>query len=163
LTSRKDFTPEEWNQLLQSPVLAGFYVIFSDPNSLGMFNEFRALFTAIFEQPVSTDGEELVRLLVEEFGDKTNTPNGLPGFESLPEGEPEDEMEKAIKILEEVVILLETKTSPGEAAAVKTWLFGVAERVSEASKEGSRFGFGGELVSKKEKYALSKLRFTLRV
>jgi hypothetical protein len=42
-------------------------------------------------------------------------------------------------------------------------LYGVAKAVSEAAKEGGHLGFGAERVSKKEKYALKKLQFVLRM
>ncbi len=81
----------------------------------------------------------------------------------MPKGQPEDEMAEMLRMIEDVAVLMETKASSEEAAAFKEWLFGVAKTVSEAAKEGGRLGFGGERVSKKEKYALKKVQFALRM
>lgn len=163
MTTKTDFTEEEWDQLLQSPIQVGFYIIFADPGFTGMFREFKALFNAIFEQPVPDAASELVNSLMVDIEDKSKNREELPGSDDLPKGQPEDEMAKMLRIIEDVAVLLETKASSEEAADFKEWLFGVGKAVSEAAKEGGHFGFGGERVSKKEKYALKKLQFSLRM
>ena len=87
----------------------------------------------------------------------------LPGGDELPKGQPEDELEKMLRLIEDVAFLLDTKATSEESAAFKEWLFSVAKAVSQAAKEGDHFGFGGERVSKKEKYALKKIQFALRM
>jgi hypothetical protein len=163
LTIKADFTEEEWNQILQAPILVGFYVIFSDPNFLGMFNEFKALFKTIFEQPIPDAASEFVTSIVEDIDDRAMNPEELPDSDKLRKDKLEYKLAKMLGEIEDVAILIEAKASPQKAAGFKVWLFGVAKGVSEASKEDSRFGFGGELVSKKEKRALNKLKFVLRI
>jgi hypothetical protein len=122
LTATADFTIEEWNMVLQSPFQIGFYIIFSDPNFMGMFSEFKALLTAILKQPVQGSARELISHLVADIGEKSENPGEIPGNVPLPKGDPEDEMKKMIQGKEDVVILLETKTSAEEAAGGKVWL-----------------------------------------
>jgi hypothetical protein len=122
LTATADFTIEEWNMVLQSPFQIGFYIIFSDPNFMGMFSEFKALLTAILKQPVQGSARELISQLVADIGVKSENPGEIPRNVSLPKGDNEDEMKKMIQGIEDVVILLETKTSAEEAAGVKIWL-----------------------------------------
>ena len=149
--------------MLQSPVQVGFYVIYADPGFTGMFKEFKALFNAILEQPVPDASSELVSSLVVDIEYKSKNRDELPGREDLPKGQSEDEMAELLRMIGEMAFLVETRASSEEAAAFKEWLFGVAKAVSEAAKEGGHFGFGGERVSKKEKYALKKLQFALRM
>jgi hypothetical protein len=122
LTATADFTIEEWNMVLQSPFQIGFYIIFSDPNFMGMFSEFKALLTAILKQPVQRSARELISQLVADIGEKSENPGEIPRNVSLPKGDHEDEMKKMIQGIEDGVILLETKTSAEEAAGVKVWL-----------------------------------------
>jgi hypothetical protein len=163
LTTKTDFTPEEWDQLLLSLFLIGFFVIFSDPTYLGMLSEFKALFTTMLEQPVLDAARELVSSIVSEIEEKSKNHEGFPGSGNLPKGSPEDEMARMIQEIEDIVVLLESRASAEEASGVKVWLFEVAKAVSEASGEGEYFGLGGERVSRKERYALSKLKFVLMI
>ncbi len=122
MTATVDFTLEEWNMILQSPFQIGYYIIFSDPNFMGMFSQFKALLTAILKQPVQGSARELISQLVADIGVKSENPGEIPRNVSLPKGDNEDEMKKMIQGIEDVVILLETKTSAEEAAGVKVWL-----------------------------------------
>jgi hypothetical protein len=135
----------------------------SDANFLGMFNEFKALFKTIFEQPIPDAASEFVTSIVDDIDDRAMNPEELPDSDKLRKDKLEYKLAKMLGEIEDVAILIEAKASPQEAAGFKVWLFGVAKGVSEASKEDSSFGFGGELVSKKEKRALNKLKFVLRI
>ena len=128
-----------------------------------MFNEFKALFKTIFEQPIPDAASEFVTSIVEDIDDRAMNPEELPDRDKLRKDKLEYKLAKMLGEIEDVAILIENKASSQDAAGFKVWLFGVAKGVSEASKEDSRFGFGGELVSKKEKRALNKLKFVLRI
>jgi len=128
-----------------------------------MFGEFKALFDSILDKSVPDAASELVSSLVVDIEDKSKNRKELPGHDDLPKGRPEDEMAQMLRVIGDVAFFIDSKASTEEAAAFKEWLFGVAIAVAEAAKEGGRLGFGRERVSKKEKYALKKLQFALRM
>jgi len=70
ITNRTDYTTGEWNQLLQSPVQAGIYVVYADPSITGMFKEMKVIFKAMQEQPVPEAAQELVGSLVADVKEK---------------------------------------------------------------------------------------------
>lgn len=53
--------------------------------------------------------------------------------------------------------LLHAKAGPGEAAAYKHWIVGIAEQVVNAAKSGGFLGIGGEWVSESERQFLDEL------
>jgi hypothetical protein len=63
----------------------------------------------------------------------------------------------------EVAALLSAKAGPGEAAAYKHWLKGIAEQVVNAAKSGGFLGIGGEWVSEAEQHFVDELKVILGV
>lgn len=163
MTTKTDFTTEEWDQLLQSPIQIGFYMIFADPSFTGMFKEMKAMFKTILEQPVPDDTQDLVSSLVADIKEKTDNKEQLPGSDNMSKAQFEEVMAEMLEFIKGVAVLLDAKSTRDEAAGFKEWLFGVAKAVSEAAKEGGHLGFGGVRVSDKEESALNKLKFALRM
>jgi hypothetical protein len=163
MTTKSDFTTEEWNQLLQSPLQAGMYVIVADPSITGMFKEMKAMFKAVLEQPVPEAAAELVNSLVADLKEKTENKEEMPGSEDMSKSELEEVMAKMLEFVKGVAVVLDAEATSEEAEGFKEWLFGVAQAVSEAAKEGGHLGFGGVRVSEKEKAALKNLKSALRL
>jgi hypothetical protein len=63
---------------------------------------------------------------------------------------------RSIAVLKEVSQLLDEK-APNDAAAFKTFLMGISQKVAEACSEGSFFGFGGTKVSDAERATLEDI------
>jgi hypothetical protein len=59
--------------------------------------------------------------------------------------------------VKQALALVGSKGTPEEAAAYRKMMAGVAEKVANAAKEGTFFGFGGERVSAGEKAFLDEL------
>ena len=79
------------------------------------------------------------------------------GISRQPKGEA---LASAIEGMKHAAGIVEAK-APAEAAAYKRWLSSISERVANAAKEGTLFGFGGELVSDDEQAALDQIRGAL--
>lgn len=163
MTTKSDFSTEEWNQLLQSPFLAGLYVILSDLNITGMIKEMGALFKSVQEQPVPTEAQELVSALIADIKRESENNEQLPGSEEISKDDLGDVEGRVLESVEGVVVLVDSKATSDEAAGFMVWLFTVAKAVSDAAKEGGFLGMGGERVSDKEKTALKNLKSTLRI
>lgn len=157
MTTKADYTPEEWNRLVQAPVYVGFYVIMADPNLRGMIKELRALSKALEKQPVPEGARELVASLVAEIRGKSEGMKKLPGTEDLSQGTPEEIRRRILDTLRDLRTLLERKAGPEETAGFKEWLLSLGHVVAEASKKGGFLGIGGVRVSEKEKAALTEL------
>ncbi|MBP2146817.1 hypothetical protein J2129_002271 [Methanofollis sp. W23] len=157
MTTKDDYTPEEWGRLLQAPVYVGFYVIMADPNLRGMIKELRALSKALESQLVPESARELVVSLVAEIREKSEGMKKLPGTEELSQGTPEEIRARVLDTLRGVTPLLENKAPSEEIAGFKKWLLSLALVVAEASKRGGFLGIGGVRVSEKEKAALAEL------
>ncbi|MDD3622918.1 MAG: hypothetical protein PHQ81_10990 [Methanofollis sp.] len=157
MTTKADYTPEEWGRLLQAPAYVGFYVIMADPNLRRMIKELRALSKALERQPAPEDAQELVNSLVDEIREKSEGMKKLPGTEELSQGTPEEIRARILDTLRSIGPLLERKANPEEVAGFKEWLLSLALVVAEASKKGGLLGIGGVRVSEKEKMALADL------
>ena len=69
---------------------------------------------------------------------------------------PTDCVQRSLANLREVFKILDAK-APADAAAFKTWLRGISQKVAEAASEGSFLGFGGVRVSDAEKATLDDI------
>ena len=163
MTTKKDYTTEEWNQLLESPLQAGFYVIYADPSITGMFKERKDLFKAVLEQTIPEGAQELVGSLVADIKEKSENKEQMPSSDDMSKGEIEEVMAKMLDFVQGVATLVDAKATSDEAAGFKEWLFNVAKAVSEAAKEGGFMGMGGERVSDNEEAALENLKSTFRL
>ncbi len=64
--------------------------------------------------------------------------------------------------MRQVTALIEKKSKP-EAQGFNQWLVSVAQKVSEAAKEGGFLGFGGTRVSEQEAATIKELSAALGV
>ena len=162
MATKASFTPEEWRQLLQSPMLAGMAVTAADPSGLfGLVKEGLAASRALAEAKTAAAGNELIKAVVAEFETAEGRDAARDGLKARFAGaKAADVKPKAIAALREVSTLLATK-APEDAPAFKAWLEDLARRVAEASKEGGFLGFGGVQVSDAEKATLAEISAAL--
>lgn len=163
MTTKADFTTDEWNQLLQAPVAAGFSVMLADPDFTGILRELKALSRAFGRLDVPPEAEELVGSLVADLRAMSERKEHLPGSEDFIRGRPEDIRARILDNLRDIGPLLAARAKPAEAAGFRRWLLGIGLAVAEASREGGFFGIGGARVSEKERSALRELAEVLEV
>jgi hypothetical protein len=159
MTTKSDFTTEEWARLRRAPFVAGMAISLADPGgpievSKETMASFRSASVPPSEEPlllsVSHDIQELVQKKQNPLGDFKPTNAQLAGQEVLEE----------LRAVNEIVT---AKATPEEAAAFRRWLFTTAQAAADAAKEGGFLGFGAEQVSKGEQAMLDQLRGTLGV
>ena len=152
MSTKNDYSPEEWKAISGAPVAAGMFVALSDTSGLiGMAKEAMAVGKAIADS-ARGDAPEIVKSLAESV----KTGGGRPELPDVPTGDPAKAKDALIGTLRTAVGAVEKK-SPSEATVYKTWLTSVATKVSEASKEGGFLGVGGTQVSRDEQDALNQL------
>ena len=70
MTTKADFTNEEWTHLLQAPTAAGMYIMMADPNFvIGSMKEAFAVSAGILSKEKESNSELLTSLLA-DFRDK---------------------------------------------------------------------------------------------
>ena len=157
MTTRADYTVEEWTLLLQAPANAATYLITADMSVIGALKELKAMGKAVEQREVAPAAQELVNALVADLEEISKNKESVEAPE-IQEGE---EARAAIRQgLQKSADLLDTKCSAEEAAGFRQWLLTVAQAVAEADKEGSHFGIGGVRVTEKEEAALAEIRST---
>jgi hypothetical protein len=130
MTTKADYTDTEWASLLQSPVYAGMYIMYADPNITGMIGEMKAMFKAVKDQPVPEAAQDLVGSLVADIKEKSENKEQLPGAEESPQGGAEEIKAQMLENVRGVAGTLDAKAAPEEADGFKEWLVGVAQAVA---------------------------------
>jgi len=158
MAAKTNFTPEEWNRILESVMLSGMAVSAADPSGLiGMLKESMATGRTLLQAKSDPSSNELIKAVVHDFESGEGRQAARTQVQSRLKGVAIGEMkDKSIGALREVARLIDSK-APGEAVGFKTWLRHIAENAAEASAEGGFMGFGGTPVSAKEKATLAEL------
>jgi len=155
MTSKADFTEQEWAQLERAPLVAGMAISLADPGGpIEAAKEVMASLKTVLDTARAGDQPELVDAVAKGTAEKAeHRQNPLGDFK--PRGALAGE--KVLEELRAVNRLLEAKASPEEAAAFREWLLAAARRTADAAKEGGFLGFNAKRVSEGEQEMLDKL------
>jgi hypothetical protein len=157
MSTQKTYSAEEWQQIVNAPVMAGMLVITSDPAIFGSIKESAAVAKAINEFGQTSETE-----LIREIGRSMSGEN-KPEMPDLPSKEgPDAVMKDLVKRCHAAALIVQEK-SPDEADAFNNYLIDVAKRTAESSKEGGFLGIGAVRVSDQEKAAVKQLAAALGV
>ena len=159
MTTKADYTAEEWEVLLRAPVVVGLAVVAASPSGpIGVVQEMSAIGRILGEEPQGAETPALLRALVADFNAGHRPGGVMPSAQSL-----EELKAHALQTCQEVSALLARKAPASEAESVKRWLLTVARRVAEAAKEGGVLGIGGVRVSAAEQATLAEVAAVLEV
>ena len=155
MTTKAEFTEEEWARLGRAPLVAGMAITLADPGGpIETLRESNAALQTVLEGAQSGKYGELVQAVAQDFADKArHRQNPMAGFK--PKGR--DAGEEVLAELREVNRLLVAKITPEEREQFREWLKTAAQRAATAAKEGGFFGFRAELVSEREQQMLDRL------
>jgi hypothetical protein len=155
MTSKADFTAEEWERLGRAPLVAGMAISFADPGGpIEAVKETNAALRTVLQAAESGDHGDFVQAVAKDVAEQArNRHNPLSNFK--PKGadarqEIEDEMRA-------VNALLVEKVTPEEGDQFREWLKQAAQASALAAKEGGFLGFRAERVSENEQQMLEKL------
>jgi hypothetical protein len=151
MSTKNDYSAEEWKAIGGAPVAAGFFITLSDASGpIGMAKEALAVGKALTD---SAQGEtpEIVKAVAEavKSGER-------PDLSDVPIGDSAQTKVALIGTIRTAVEAVERK-SPSEVGPYKTLLASVAAKVAQASKEGGFLGLGGTPVSRDEQVGLEQL------
>jgi hypothetical protein len=157
MTSKSDFSKEEWAHVLRAPFVAGLAVTMADPG--GPIEASKEQMAAIRGAMNPPSREELltdVALDVQAMTQQREHP--LKGYRPAGGGDPREAL---LEELHATRAVIEAKATPAEATAFSRWVVDVAEAAANAAKEGGFMGIGATRVSDREKSMLDRVRETL--
>ena len=67
MTTKADFTEEEWAGIARAPIVAGAYIAASDMSMFGLVGEMRGLYEAVIGRPVPEAAAELVGAVIADI------------------------------------------------------------------------------------------------
>ena len=156
MANKNDFTPEEWTKVLESIMVAGIAVSAAEPSGLwGTLKEAAAGSLALAAAKRDPNSNELIKAAIAAF-ERSGDGSILAMRERFAQAEPTECVQRSLASLREVSAIVDAK-APDEAAAFKTWLREISQKVAEAAVEGSFFGFGGVRVSDAETATLREI------
>jgi hypothetical protein len=139
MTSQADFTPEEWEQVLEGPPSAAMIVITSHHG--GTLRETFSMAKTYAEAREEHGQSELLDELV----------SAKPEIDHTRYHSPEELKEHSLTRVRGAVALVEAKATPEELAGYRKFILTLAERVAKAHKEGD------EAVSDAERSAIADI------
>lgn len=156
MAARDGFDADEWERLVQAPMLASMAVTAADPSGLvGSVQEATA--TSKVMLGARRQEGSLASEVVSSFEDGEMRRAVRERATALARGKkPAEVSTAAVEELSAVAALVRRK-APEQAAEFTAWLKDLAARVAEAGTEGGFLGIGGEKVSEAEKRTLADL------
>ena len=157
MSTKADYTKEEWELLLKAPLMAAMAVVAASPSGpIGVLKEMFAVGKGLLAGAEGTMNPLIAAVVADvKAGSRPAMPAERP--QDLAQAKAQ-----ALGACREVAALLGRK-APVEAEGVKRWLLGTAQRAAEAAKEGGVFGIGGVRVSDAEKAALAEVAGALGI
>ena len=151
MTSKADFTDEEWTRLKRAPFVAGMAISLADPGGpIEAVKETAATLRTAQAGAGSAHGALVDEIAREVTSERKNQ---LSGFK--PRGST-----AGVEILDElrgVNEILTGKASPEDAQGYREWLLEAAQEAANAAKEGGFMGWHAERVSEGEQRMLDSL------
>jgi hypothetical protein len=153
MTTKSDFTEEEWARVRRAPFVAGMAISMADPGGpIEMAKESMGTVKSATNPP---SREQLLTDIALDLQSMTQQrQNPLKDFKP----QAPDQIQEELRAVSDLV---SSKASAEEAAAFKQWLLATAQAAADAAKEGGFMGFGAVQVSEGETKMLDQLRATI--
>lgn len=163
MSNKNDYSEEEWQLILDVPMLIGAAVMVVGKSGLGTMKESFALAQQTLGAMKSYPDNELIQSVLDSrFKDKQKA--SIESFSHpmlrLP---PEEFKDAVVAKCTEVNPILASKGSAEEVAEYKNWCQEIADKVAHAASEGGILGFGGTQFSDEEKIAINEIHTALGV
>jgi hypothetical protein len=164
MADKSNFTPDEWQLLLESVMMAGIAVSAADPSGLwGLLKESFAESSALAAAKTDPTTKPLIKAVVADFETSQGRTIARDGMKAKLSGLKSPEIKaRCIATLGQAGALVDAN-APDDAAAFKAWLRQISQHVAEAASEGGFFGIGGTQVSDAEKATLEEISGALRL
>jgi hypothetical protein len=160
MTSKADFTEQEWTRLQRAPFVAGLAISLADPGGpIEAVKETSATLKTVLGAADAGGRGELVDAVARDAAAAARSrQHPLSGFK------PGKGAGAGVQILEELGEahrVVAAKATSEETAAFDAWLLDAAQEAANAAKEGGFLGWHAERVSEGEQRMLDRLREVL--
>ena len=153
MTTKSDFSDEDWLRIVRAPFLAGLAITLADPG--GPFEAAKETIAALKSATNPPSREQLLTDVALEIQAMTQQKqNPLKSYKpsrSTPPGP------QVLQELGEVQDIVAAKATVEETAAFGHWLVATAQAAADAAKEGGFMGFGAHQVSQGEQAMLDQV------
>ncbi|GAA4365455.1 hypothetical protein [Nocardioides caricicola] len=156
MTTKSEFSADEWTRITRAPFVAGMAISMADPGGpIEIAKESVAMLRAATSP---TSREQLItEIALDIQAESQNKQNPLKGYKPAKDA-PGTLAEQVLTELTEARDLVAAKATPEETAAFGLWLVDVAQAAADAGKEGGFMGIGAVRVSDREQTMLDRLR-----
>jgi hypothetical protein len=156
VTTKSDFSEEEWSRIVRAPFVAGLAISLADPG--GPIEAAKESMATVKSATNPSSREQLVtEVALDIQAEVQQKRNPLKGYRPSSEGTA-PVAEQVLVELSAVQAIVAARATPEETAAFGQWLVASAQAAANAAKEGGFMGFGAEQVSKGEKEMLDQVR-----
>ncbi len=159
MSTKADYTAEEWQLLIDVPSMVGTAVMVAGKSGLGSVKEALAIASGILSARDGYEGNDLIQSLTEsrikegmrsEIETMTNNP-----YKGMAPTELAQVVTEKCRAAAE---LLAAKATEAETVGYKEWAQSVGAKVANAAKEGGFLGIGGERVSAEEQQVMDAIQ-----
>jgi hypothetical protein len=154
VTTKTDFTEDEWARIVRAPMVAGLAISLADPGGPIEATKETMGTLKIATNPPSRE-ELLADVALEIQALTQQRQNPLKGYRPTKE---RPVGEQVLDELRGVQAIVAAKAEPGEAAAFGQWLVAAAQAAAEAAKDGGFMGIGAQRVSEREQAMVDQVR-----
>jgi hypothetical protein len=161
MSSKQDYSAEEWQLLLDVPVFVGAAVMVVGKSGLGTMKESFALAQETIGALKKYPDNELIQGIMESrLKDKEKS--SIESFSSpMLKLRPEEFKVAVVEQCKSAARLLASKSTPEEVTGFHNWIDEITDKVANAASEGGILGFGGTQFSDVEKQAISEIKAAL--
>lgn len=156
MTTKNDFSEEEWTRIVRAPFVAGLAIALADPG--GPIEAAKESMAMIKSATNPSTREQLVSEVVLDIqAEVQQKRNPLEGYRPTSPGTA-PAGDQVLVELKEVRAIVAARATPDETAAFGQWLVDSAQAAADAAKEGGFLGFGAKQVSEGELHMLDQVR-----
>ena len=153
MSTKSDFTEEEWNRVRRAPLVAGLAVSLADPGGpIEAAKESMATLKNATNPPSREQLLAEVALDIQQMAQHRENP--IKGFKPAGPNPGEGVLDE----LRGVVAIVAAKASAEERVAFGTWLVAAAQAAADAAKDGGFMGFHAVRVSEREQAMIDSVK-----
>ena len=154
MTTKSEFSEEEWNRIVRAPFVAGLAISLADPG--GPIEAAKESMSTIKSATNPPSREQLlaeVALDVQALTQQRHNP--LKSYKPVKGEAPGKQVLEELRTVQATIA---ARATPEETAAFGQWLLTTAQAAADAAKDGGFMGFGAKQVSEGEQAMLDQVR-----
>jgi hypothetical protein len=154
VTTKSEFSEDEWSRIVRAPFVAGLSISLADPG--GPIEAAKESMASIKSATNPPSREQLLtEVALDIQAEVQQKRNPLKGYKPAGETAPGEQVLDELRAVQAIVA---ARATPEETAAFGQWLVATAQAAADAAKEGGFMGFGAQLVSEREQAMLEQVR-----